>query len=308
MDDPFIQIVSFFSIFWAFHLSCYGHLRRCHRQPIQRGERFNPWNNNSLYNEASSNGSQEDIRSLTIEEKVGVTLYRLGHGSSYETVGHLFNIGKATAYRVLQEVVHKIVLHLHDLTISLPDVNNDAEWNVIRDSFKRRQGLTNIIGAIDGTHIPIIPPPNDEWNSYVNRKGWHSIVFQCIVDGEGNFRNVFGGLPGSVHDSRLFRKSKIGRDLLNGIARFPQDCLLIGDSGYSCKVPILTPSKNARSEEHQRFNNIHSSTRMVVEQAFGRLKNRFRCLLSPQAILPMNTGKVMIACMILHNILNGRNA
>ena len=65
--------------------------------------------------------------------------------------------------------------------ISLPAVNNDVEWNVIQDSFKRRQGLTNIVGSIDGTHIPIIPPPNYEWNSYVNCKGWNSIVFQCIA-------------------------------------------------------------------------------------------------------------------------------
>ncbi|MBW0525324.1 hypothetical protein O181_065039 [Austropuccinia psidii MF-1] len=143
----------------------------------------------------------------------------------------------------------------------LPNVENEAEWEAIKESFKQCQGLTNIIGAIDGTHIPIIPPPNDEWKSYVNRKGWHLIVFQCIVDGHGNFCNVYGGLPGSIHDSRIFCKSQIGQDLINGIARFPPNCLLIGDSGYSSKLPILTPSCDQQDVEHINFNKIHLSTR-----------------------------------------------
>ncbi|MBW0467410.1 hypothetical protein O181_007125 [Austropuccinia psidii MF-1] len=122
------------------------------------------------------NGNHHDVHALTIEEKVRVMLYCVGHGSLYETVGHLFNIA--------------ILEALHNLTIIFPDVNDNVEWEQIKETFKRRQGLTNIIEAIYGTHIPIIPPPNDQWNSYVNCKSWHSIAFQCIVDGNGNFHNV----------------------------------------------------------------------------------------------------------------------
>ncbi|MBW0518343.1 hypothetical protein O181_058058, partial [Austropuccinia psidii MF-1] len=141
-----------------------------------------------------------------------------------------------------------------------PGIDDAQKWQEMEEKFRQRQGLTNIIGAINGTHIPIIPPPNDEWNAYVNRKGWHSIVFQCIVDAQGNFCNVYGGLPGSVHDSRVFRKSKIGKDLINGIPRFPPNCVLIGDSGYSGHLPILRPLRNIRDEDAVRFNHMHSST------------------------------------------------
>ncbi|MBW0569185.1 hypothetical protein O181_108900 [Austropuccinia psidii MF-1] len=138
---------------------------------------------------------------------------------------------------------------------TFPDVNDNVEWERIKETFKRRQVLTDIILVIYGTHIPIIPPPNDQWSSYVNHKGWYSIASQCIVDGNGDFCNVsvmtnvpptfliyvYGGLPGLVHDSHMFQKSQIRKDLLNGIARFPQDCLLIEDSGYSSELPILMP-------------------------------------------------------------------
>ncbi|MBW0548097.1 hypothetical protein O181_087812 [Austropuccinia psidii MF-1] len=137
-----------------------------------------------------------------------------------------------------------------------PAAEEIEKWDAIKETFRKRQGLMNIIRAIDGTHIPIIPPPNDQWNAYVNRKGWHS-----IVDGHGNFFNVYGGLPGSVNDSRVFRKSKIGQDLINCVARFPPDCQLIGDLGYSSRLPILIPMRGTQNEEEAQFNNHHSSTR-----------------------------------------------
>jgi len=71
-----------------------------------------------------------------------------------------------------------------------PALNQTGQWDQIRESFERRQGIPQVVGAIDGTHIPISIPPNDEWKGYINRKSWASIVFQCVVDGEGNFRNV----------------------------------------------------------------------------------------------------------------------
>ncbi|MBW0548663.1 hypothetical protein O181_088378 [Austropuccinia psidii MF-1] len=267
------------AILWCFHLTWYEESGHQHRQAIRHGRRFNPWYEVDLYNENQfiglfrmgqldffrliqallhhiPNSFQNDIQGLTIEEKVGITLYRMGHGSSYETVGDVFNMGKATAYQASQEVVQAILVALHDSTIVFPVAEEIEKWDAIKETFRQRQGLTNIIGAIDGTHIPIIPPPNDQWNAYVNRKGWHS-----IVDGHGNFCNVYGGLPGSVHDSRVFRKSKIGRDLINGVARFPPECRLIGDSGYSSRLPILIPLRDTQNQEQAQFNNFHSSTR-----------------------------------------------
>ncbi|MBW0572366.1 hypothetical protein O181_112081 [Austropuccinia psidii MF-1] len=207
------------------------------------------------------NAFQQDVWGLTIEEKVGITLYRLGHGTSYNTVGHVFNLGKATAYQVSRSMVQAILEALHDSTIIFPAADEIEKWAEIKEAFRQRQGIRNIIGAIDGTHIPIITPTNDQWNAYVNRKGWHSTISQCIVDGNGNFCNVYGSLPGLVHDSRIFRKSQIGQDLINGVAIFPVDCLLIGDSGYSSRLPILVPSQNPQNKEGSHFNKIHFSTR-----------------------------------------------
>ena len=41
-------------------------------------------------------------------------------------------------------------------------------------------GFPNVIGCVDGTHIPIIAPSVDEVD-YVNRKSFHSINVQVDI-------------------------------------------------------------------------------------------------------------------------------
>jgi hypothetical protein len=73
---------------------------------------------------------------------------------------------------------------------SFPPLDRSDQWDEIKSSFERRHGIPNIFGAIDGTHIPVAMPRDDDWKGYINQKGWASITFQCVVDGDGNFRNV----------------------------------------------------------------------------------------------------------------------
>jgi hypothetical protein len=62
---------------------------------------------------------------------------------------------------------------------------------LIKQSFEKRHGVPQIVaGAMNGTHIPLALPAHNEWKDYINHKGWASILFQCVVDGEGNFCNV----------------------------------------------------------------------------------------------------------------------
>ena len=42
-------------------------------------------------------------------------------------------------------------------------------------------GMPNVIGAIDGTQIPIISPGGDGEPDFVNRKGIHSLNIQVYL-------------------------------------------------------------------------------------------------------------------------------
>jgi hypothetical protein len=69
-------------------------------------------------------------------------------------------------------------------------LERNNQWDEIKQSFEICQGIPNIFGAIDGTHIPISIPANNKFKGYINRKNWASIALQCVVDGQGNFWNV----------------------------------------------------------------------------------------------------------------------
>ncbi|OAV99257.1 hypothetical protein PTTG_00424 [Puccinia triticina 1-1 BBBD Race 1] len=124
---------------------------------------------------------------LSVEAQVAVGLYWISHGATYVNIGHVFNIGKETTDKALGRFV-KAVLRV--VIAHWPAFNKPKQWASIKDSFKRLNGIPNLVGAIDGTHIPLAVPPHDEWKGYINRKSWTSIVFECVVDGDRNFRNV----------------------------------------------------------------------------------------------------------------------
>ena len=57
-----------------------------------------------------------------------------------------------------------------------------------------------VVGAIDGSHLPMIAPFIDEY-AYVSRKQYHSINMRAICDSNLIFQDVAGRWPGSHHDS-----------------------------------------------------------------------------------------------------------
>lgn len=58
---------------------------------------------------------------------------------------------------------------------------NEFECTMIAQVYEERTHIPQLIGVIDGTHIPVLPPA-DGYRDYINRKGWPSIILQGVVD------------------------------------------------------------------------------------------------------------------------------
>ena len=54
--------------------------------------------------------------------------------------------------------------------------------------FESLHGIPYILGAIDGSHIPIIAPSIDH-ASYYCRKGFYSVLLQGVVNSQCKFWN-----------------------------------------------------------------------------------------------------------------------
>ncbi|KAJ8911983.1 hypothetical protein NQ315_003265 [Exocentrus adspersus] len=184
--------------------------------------------------------------------------------------------------------------------IKWPDAN---ETNKIIENFYRKGQIRGVVGVIDCTHIRIKKPVHDQ-EVYCNRKGYHSIILQAVCDDKKRFIDVCCGEAGSLHDARCLRRSNIHEKCQN--RQFPiGNHFLIGDSAYPVLSWLIPPFKDNGhlSHNHHIFNHRHSQCRIVIEQAFGLLKCRFRKLLH---IFENRNIDFIVLCSIgacvLHNI------
>ena len=203
--------------------------------------------------------------------------------------------------RCFFHVCHTVKENLTQNIISWP---TPAEIEVQEEQFKSHKGFPGVIGAIDGSHIPIRTPRFCPEN-YINRKGWHSVNLQAVCDCNLKFIDCYVGWPGSVHDARVFKNSvsfaEASQDLNH---HFPGNRHILGDSAIPLKEWLLTPYRDNGhlTVDERQYNFVHSSTRMVIERDFGLLKGWF-CRLHYLQMDNMNdTCMVIIVACTLHNL------
>lgn len=230
------------------------------------------------------------------DQQILLALRFFATGAHYNVIGDAHGVHLSTVCRAVIAVTNALVLHKFDSVIAFP-----SNHEKMVHEFYNIAHMPCCIGCIDGVHIPIMPPKLWE-NQFINRKGFHSINAMMICDPERRFIFVSARWPGSVADARVLRNSCISQHLDTGWRPHLRGFLL-GDSGYPLKSWILTPViKPNLTNAEQLYNQAHSKTRVRVEQAFGILKARFRCLMIPLRLEPVIACKVIKACCILHNI------
>ena len=164
-------------------------------------------------------------------------------------------------------------------------------------------GFPGVCGCVDGTHIPIRAPSKDS-GSYYNRKGFHSILLQVVCSADFKFLDCFVGWPGSANDARVWANSPVGKMLQSNPDFIPVNSHLIGDCAYPLNTFLLTPYRDNGhlSGKQKQYNVKLSSKRVVVEQAIGLLKSRFRRLRYLDVSSVEFAAKMTMTACILHNI------
>ena len=148
-------------------------------------------------------------------------------------------------------------------------------------------GFSQTVAAIDCCHIRI-KAPNKNPEDYINRKEYHSIVPQGLVNNRYLFRDIFVGSTGKSYDSRIFKnsykeyqkRSFLSINMLKQIGNVELSPLILGDSAYSLENWLVKPysDRSNLSPNEARFNLALSRSRVVIENASGRLKGRFQCI------------------------------
>ena len=99
----------------------------------------------------------------------------MGHGSSYFAVGPNFNFGRSIVLEACSIDVVDALLELKDLYIRFPDTK--VQVIAAKESFQLWSALPNVVDAIDGTHVRIKTPVENE-PDYFSRYQDHDIQNQ----------------------------------------------------------------------------------------------------------------------------------
>src|SRR6266511_4904976 len=90
---------------------------------------------------------------LAWEQKIGATLWFLATGECFRSIGDRFGMGESTFSYALRDVVNILITKFLSEKIVFP--STELEINEITNGFRRIGRIPNVIGAINGSHIPI---------------------------------------------------------------------------------------------------------------------------------------------------------
>ncbi|OXU17281.1 hypothetical protein TSAR_009853 [Trichomalopsis sarcophagae] len=204
---------------------------------------------------------------ISPKKQLYITLYIFGTPDSYRYVTSKFDVRKATAWRAVKRVV-KAICHWRNVFIRWP-FQREAQETAAR--IYRNKGFPGVIGALDDTHIRI-SAPKEHQQSYINRKGFHSIHLQALCNDKLEFLHYYTDLPASLHDSRVYRYSAFQQRCTEEY--FPDSTHLLADSAYTLQNHIIVPYIRNRhlTLEELYLNTWLSSVCTMIERAFAILK------------------------------------
>lgn len=247
--------------------------------------------------------------------RLAITLRFLATGEAYKSLAMNFRVGPNSISKLVPETCEAIIQEYLQETIVCP--TTPAAWKRVAEDFAGFWDFHHVIGALDGKHIAIQPPPNSG-SYYFNYKGYHSIVLLALVDAQCKFMYTDVGANGSCSDAGVFEACHLRHAMENFSAGLPEreplpgdnhpvPYFIVGDNAFPMRQWLQKPHPHRGMTEAERnYNYRLSRARRVVENAFGMLANRFRVFLTTINIQPKSVEKAVLASCILHNILRDK--
>ena len=188
-----------------------------------------------------------------------------------------FGVAVPTVSVVIRRVCYSVSEHLLPKYIHFPQDEPSLERLIA--GWEQKTGFPMVVGAVDGTHIPIMQPYRNS-QDYYSYKMKYTINVQGVCDYNGKFIDVHIRWPGGTHTAKVFPYSSINkhlqeqkqpylcRPLLPG--RDKVGLLLLGDPAYPLLPHVMKEFATCTTDAQVIFNQMLRDARNAIECAYGR--------------------------------------
>ncbi|XP_024017303.1 uncharacterized protein LOC112090374 [Morus notabilis] len=228
-------------------------------------------------------------RNMSVDEQLIIFLTIVCQNESNRETQHQWQHLGATISKYFMVVLNAIYRLRHDF-IKPPDFNR-IDPLIEASRSKYRHWFDNYVGALDGTHVPCVPPPEN-----------------------AEFTYMLAGREGSAHDARVLESTNETPEKKFHVP--PTGKFYLVDSGYANTGCFLAPYRGCTyhlqeyrarrgrpRSERELFNYTHSSIRNCIEQAFGVWKARFCILKIINNYAMQKQTRIPIACAVIHDFI-----
>ncbi|KOB64585.1 Uncharacterized protein OBRU01_24000 [Operophtera brumata] len=226
---------------------------------------------------------------ISLETKVLSALLFYANGDYQRVVG----IANSLSQEAISRYIHQVTMALNHPIVVKKFIN-----------FYNKYGIPGVIGCVDGCHFKIFKPNKEEEHLYYCRKHYHSLNVQMVADEKCRILAINPKFGGASHDAFVWENSQLNT-YMQTLHQSGESVWLLGDSGYAQRPWLMTPYSNpAPGTAAESYNKVHSRARVTIENTFGRLKNRWRCVCKDRVLhyKPEKCAQIILACSVLHNI------
>lgn len=146
-------------------------------------------------------------REVNSKEVLGMFLWTCGTAQSQSQICERFRRSPDTVHLKFRHIL-KVMLQFSKDIIQPRDPDfRDVHERLLQARFFPH--FVNCVGAIDGTHIPVVVP-QEERMTYMCRHGYTSQNVMAVCDFDMRFTFVAAGMKGRCHDMAVFKHAVRG--------------------------------------------------------------------------------------------------
>ncbi|XP_020270558.1 uncharacterized protein LOC109845698 [Asparagus officinalis] len=240
---------------------------------------------------------------LTPIQKCTAAIRMLAYGVAADACDEYVKIGESTA-------IEWVIALFQDEYLRRPNVEDLQRLLQVG----QERGFPGMIGSIDCMHWQWKNCPKAWQGQFTSgHKGTATVILEAVASYDLWIWHVFLGLPGSLNDINVLDRSPVFDDIESG--EDPRVNFTVNGREYNLayyladgiypKWPIFVQSiQMPQGNKHHFFAKQQESCRKDVERAFGVLQARFAIVRQPARMWDLDVlGKIMRACIILHNMI-----